>query len=359
MVGAFLLSAVVFLSVPLFSGDDQVRDVMDMSRAVAYEVDQRFSQLSLEEKVGMVLMPAFDVHDTPELFVQRLCDVKAGGFIIIQPQVTREIIQVIRDGYHACNQRTALLVAIDAEPGLISKKISIETQYAAMLETHTSVENTARHIAKALSDMHIDVAFAPTFDSNTNKDIIGYRSFGRSFDEVVPKALLFSEILSRSSIITAAKHFPGHGTVSGDSHKNSVHADGSLPELSHFRAAVRAGIPMVMIGHITVHGGAYDTGGLPASLSPRIGIDALRTDLGFSGVVVSDALNMKAVTEYKDAPLRALMSGVDIVVMPEDVTAAYRAIYEQALRDAATANRLDEAVRSILALRVRHVVNYE
>ncbi|HVZ58007.1 MAG TPA: glycoside hydrolase family 3 N-terminal domain-containing protein [Chitinophagaceae bacterium] len=230
--------------------------------------------------------------------------------------------------------KTPLLISIDAEWGLGMRLDSV-TRFPYQLtlgamDDPRLVYAMGRAIARQCRRMGIQVNFAPDADINNNPDnpVIGFRSFGEDREKVTRFALAYMRGLQDEGIMACAKHFPGHGDVSVDSHldlpviRKSMGQLDSL-ELYPFRALVQAGIRGVMVAHLSVP--AIDTTAhLPTSLSYNNITGLLRNQLGFSGLTFTDALEMKGVTRYypgAEASVQALIAGNDMLCLPEDVGA--------------------------------------
>ena len=178
-------------------------------------------------------------------------------------------------------------------------------------------------------DVGIHANFAPVVDINTNPgvQVLGLRAFGSDPEEVATLALAYERGMREGGILTSAKHFPGHGEASVDSHR-------SLPvleldrarldsvELRPFRELIAAGVPMVMIGHLSVP--SLDPTGTPASISRPIITGVLKGEMGFDGIVITDALEMRGLLNGRDScevVLEAFRAGADILLMPKDAQA--------------------------------------
>ncbi len=239
------------------------------------------------------------------------------------------------------------IIAIDEEGGDVSRIDFIvpTPSHMGLAATRdpSSAYRIARIIGRELKRLGINSDLAPVLDVNINPDnpIIGNRSFGEDPDEVALYGENYIKGLLESGVIATAKHFPGHGDTSTDSHYD-------LPIIPHnyerlvkveikpFQRAIRCGCPMIMVGHLYVP--ALDPEKIPASLSSRVINGFLRETLGFEGVVITDDLEMKAVSsqfEVRKAAVKALSSGADIVLIchtREYQEEAYEAI-EEALKD--------------------------
>ena len=210
----------------------------------------------------------------------------------------------------------------------------------------------------------IHLAFAPDADVNNNPDnpIINIRSFGENPQDVAAHVRAFIEGAhadKKNFVLTTVKHFPGHGDTATDTHMNlaSIPADKERLEnleLVPFKAAIAGGVDSVMTAHIAVP--ALAPPDLPATLSTAILTDLLRKDLGFKGLVVTDALEMGGIAKgfgVGDAAVRALEAGADTLLMPSDPDAAIRAVVSAVESGRISRQRLQESVARILTAKER------
>jgi beta-N-acetylhexosaminidase len=240
------------------------------------------------------------------------------------------------------------LVAIDHEGGRVLRLGPPFTQFppAAILGQTRSPEVTyrvGRAMAAELASVGIDLNFAPVLDvhSNPANPVIGDRAFGTDPAPVSELGIALMRGLLDGGVLACGKHFPGHGDTATDSHLELPTVQRSREELerielSPFRAAIAARIPMLMTAHVLYP--ALDAAH-PATVSRRILTDLLRTELGFGGVVVSDDLEMRAISDHRDiggAALATLRAGADALLVCQELSkavAAFDAI-EQAVADA-------------------------
>ena len=207
----------------------------------------------------------------------------------------------------------------------------------------------------------IHMAFAPVMDVNSNPDnpIINVRSYGEDPRLVARLGAAHIRGLQEHGVLATAKHFPGHGDTSTDSHLGLPvlavdRARADSVELVPFRAAIEAGVAAVMVAHVAFPALAGDS--LPATLSPRLTTGLLRNELGFDGLVVVDALDMGAITTRfgaEEAAVRALEAGADVLLMPVDVAATIDAVVAAVRSGRLSEARIDESVRKLLALKAR------
>jgi beta-N-acetylhexosaminidase len=278
-----------------------------------------------------------------------------------------------------------LLISLDAETGIGMRFMDAVNFPWAMAVTATGEPELARRMgmitareAKALGIRHV---FAPVLDVNNNADnpVINVRSFGEDPQDVARFGVAFAEGLQSERVLATAKHFPGHGDTHVDSHRGLPVID--LPrerldavELFPFRRAIEAGIGSVMIAHIALPqidgevirplanylGGDAEPGSeivtnngtIPATLSYKVQTEILRKEMGFDGLIVSDAMSMSGLTLYftqEEAGVRAVLAGTDILEKPENVDAMIRGIKDAVASGRIPMSRLNDAVRRQLA----------
>ncbi|MET7637433.1 glycoside hydrolase family 3 protein [Streptomyces sp. NPDC005438] len=237
-------------------------------------------------------------------------------------------------------------------PGSMALAASRSTEYA---------ERSARVIGTELAAMGINQNYAPVADVNINpaNPVIGVRSFGS--DPELCSRLVSASVRGyhHADVTSAAKHFPGHGDTDTDSHTG-------LPEITHsreeleridlppFRAAIKRGVDTIMTAHIVVP--ALDDSKVPATMSKPIVTGLLREELGFEGLIVTDALDMAGASDqFPDdvAPVRALQAGCDQLVLPPDMDVAFKAVLDAVKSGEISEKRVDASVRRVLEHKLR------
>src|SRR5580693_3521196 len=264
--------------------------------------------------------------------------------------------------------RTPLFVAADFERGA-SMRVNSTTAwpYSMAFGAAQDLEAITQEGADTARDaraMGVNWLFAPVADVNNNPDnpIINIRSFGENPQAVAAHVRAFIEGAHSDPhhlILTTAKHFPGHGDTAVDTHLSlaEINADRTRLdnlELVPFRAAIEAGVDSIMTGHIAVPALAPEN--LPATLSPAILTGLLRNELGFKGLVITDALGMGAIVNGfggGEAAVRALEAGADTLLMPADADAAIRAVVAAVQSGRLTRQRIQSSVAKLLAAKER------
>lgn len=276
--------------------------------------------------------------------------------------VSREQVRELLDTTQSYS-KVPLLLACDEEGGRVARLMSTvgTTRIGPMLDyAHLGPDTAAanaRTIAQDMVSCGFNTDFAPVADvwSNPDNTVIGDRAYSRDFaqaTQLIPAAV---EGFHAGGVACALKHFPGHGDTEEDSHTGAAFVNKTLDqlrqeELQPFRAGIAAGADLVMLGHLTVPGLDNE----PATFSYRIATQLLREELGFFGVVITDSLQMGAVTDRwssGEAALKAVQAGADLLLCPEDPEAAAQALLDAVENGTLTQARIDESVLRILELK--------
>lgn len=294
-----------------------------------------------------------------------------GGIVFFYKNILNEaqIKKYISDLQSA--SRLPLFIAVDEEGGSVARignnpAFSVPTykSMAAIGSTGNPVNayNVGLNIGKYLKKYGFNLDFAPVADVNSNpkNTVIGSRSFGS--DPAAVGKMVASAIngFHDSGIMTTSKHFPGHGDTTNDTHSGYVSvtktwAQMLQTEIVPFKAAIEAGTDLIMTAHITCKNVSAD--GLPASLSYKLITEKLRGELGFDGVVITDAMNMGAICNNytsSEAAVAAINAGVDIVLAPYNYDAAFSGVLAAVKNGTITAKRLNESVVRILTLKAKY-----
>ncbi len=207
-----------------------------------------------------------------------------------------------------------------------------------------------------LTELGFNVDFAPDADvlGYDGYELLMYRSFGTDPYLVSDMASAFRNGLEEAGVQAVYKHFPGHGAASGDSHEGYVQVEKTMEELKEwdlipFRGGIEDGLGWIMVGHITLPNAIQD--GLPASLSKEVVTGLLREEMGYDGIVITDAMNMGAIAENyssADAAVLALQAGVDLILVPADFESAYQGVLDAVRDGRLSEERINESLRRIL-----------
>jgi beta-N-acetylhexosaminidase len=302
------------------------------------------------------LLPGFPGDEPPD-WIRRLLEGGLGGVVLYAWNV-RDPAQLrgLTDALRA--ERPELVVAIDEEGGDVTRLESRDgSSYPGnwALGVVDDVELTravAGAMAADLAAAGINLDFAPVADVNTTVDnpIIGVRSFGSDAELVARHVAAFVGGLETGGVAACAKHFPGHGDTLQDSHHELPTVEELLPEaLLPFRAAIDAGVTAIMTAHIRVR----EIGDEPATLSATVLGDVLRGDLGFTGVAITDALEMKAISEtvgVEQGAVQALVAGADALCLGHDLGADSVERIVAAVAEGVPEERLVEAASRVAAI---------
>ena len=269
-------------------------------------------------------------------YLEELLTQGLGGVIFFSKDITSEedFKTLIKDVKSKSTEIPFL--AIDQEGGRVERTENIYPKRLSAKFAYQKGEefliSQTREMAIELSNFGINLNFAPVVDVNTNPDnpIIGERAFGDSADDVIRGLDIVSRVYNSVGICPCAKHYPGHGDASADSHKTLPKIDLSLEEmekvhLKPFAYASEQGIPMIMIAHLDCS--CFGEAGIPTSLSKNA-IDYLRNEIGFEGIIITDDMNMGGVTDIPplEAAIRAIKAGVNILLYRDSNLLTYNLI---------------------------------
>lgn len=220
-------------------------------------------------------------------------------------------------------------------------------------------------VGSYLMEYGFNLNFAPVADvlTNPDNDAIGKRSFGSDADIVSSMVASSVKGLEETGVTACIKHFPGQGDADGDTHDGLATTERTIEqlretELKPFAAGIEAGTQMIMVGHIAVPSITGDN--TPASLSKDVVTDILREEMGYNGVVITDALNMSAVSEYYDSAQAAVMAfkaGADMVLMPEDFEAAYEGVLAAVADGTISEARINDSLARVYKIKYKETVD--
>ena len=337
------------------------------TRAEKKWVKHQFKSLSLDEKIAqLMVLRAHSNWDAKK--IDSLADLikqyNIGGLCFFQGGPIRQAIQT--NNYQRI-AKTPLLITIDAEWGLGMRLDSIDMfprqlSLGAMPNKQLVYEMGAA-IAAQCKRLGIQVNYAPDIDINNNpaNPVINDRSFGQNKKTVIDYGIAYMKGLQDNGIMATAKHFPGHGDVSVDSHKdipvvNKTRAELDSLELAPFKALINAGIESVMVAHLSVP--AIDNADKrPTSLSAKAVNGVLKNELGFKGISVTDALDMKAISNYYpegEANVQAILAGNDMLCLPGDIGQSIKKVKEAISEGRLTVKDIDTRVKKVLSAKYRY-----
>lgn len=322
--------------------------------------DSVMKTMTPEERIGQLFMvAAFSNKDQAHTnFITKLVkEYKIGGVCFFQGGPLR---QAKLTNWYQSQAKVPLFISIDGEWGL-SMRLDSTVRYPRQMmlgaiQNDSLIYEMGVDIARQCKRIGIHANFSPDADvnNNPNNPVINTRSFGEDKDNVAHKAIAYMKGLQDNRIMATAKHFPGHGDTDSDSHKTlpSVnHSRGHLDslELYPFKKLIEAGVGSVMVAHLSVP--ALDSSKQATTLSPTVVNGLLKTELGFKGLVFTDALNMKGVSA-NNAPgyvdVKALLAGNDVLLYAEDVPTAITQIKKAIADKQITQDEIDARCKKIL-----------
>lgn len=324
-------------------------------------VNATYNRLSQDEKLGQLFIIALYTNKD-EKHINEVRNIinkeKIGGLILMQDDAEREI-NLLNE--FQTSSKVPLLIGMDAEWGLYQRiKKAHKFPWAMTLgaiQDKSLIYKMASQIAHDAKEMGVNWNFAPVVDVNTNPNnpIIGNRSFGSDVNNVVASASSYAKGLQNNNVLAAIKHFPGHGDTDTDSHLDLPvvkHSKERLDkiELAPFKAMMNQKIGGVMIAHLYVPS-LESKKNTPASISKTIVTDILKKQLGYKGLIITDALNMGAVAKrYKAGELDALAfeAGNDIMLFSQDVKKGKNLIQKAIDNGQIPQERVEESVKKIL-----------
>lgn len=343
------------------------------------QIDKMIADMSLEERVLQlfVITPeALTRVDTVvaagEATKEAIIERPVGGLIYFQknlqnPEQVKEMLSNTYQYYREAGAPVPFL-SVDEEGGSVAR-IGGQSAFGVerlpdmrVIGENGNVEEAKRVgdvIGSYLSELGFNLDFAPDADVLTNpqNEVVKKRSFGSDAELVSRMSMAVVKGLEEHGIYATLKHYPGHGATLSDSHKGYAYTDKTLEELMEeelipFKEGISEDIHFIMVAHISVPEITKDT--VPCSLSPYMVTDVLREQLGYQGIVITDAMNMGAISqEYnsKEASVMALKAGVDLVLMPTDFEEAYQGVLSAIEEGELTEERIDESVRRVLRLK--------
>ena len=329
---------------------------LTVNRQLDAKVDSIYNALDDTSRVAQLIMPAIGKYGQPKATIDHLVKNRLIGGLLLLNGTKEECKSWVVD-YNKVNKQLNVLpflYSADAEPTLVNRKIigSTPVKKANQITTIDEVNEVATTISKDLLEIGINYNFAPVLDMSSNATV-GYRGFGSNPENITPWSNAFIATTQSHNIIATAKHFPGHGLVSGDTHKALQMIDGELKEVNYYPPTIEAGVTSIMIGHLAVKNNPqFNTEGMPATTSSKIVTDLLRDSLGFKGLIVTDAMNMGGVASVVNANVLTVSAGCDILLMPLDAEKAHQEILAMYQKDAAFKLKVEAAAKRVIRSKI-------
>lgn len=346
------------------------------------EVERLLNTLTLEEKVAQlfVIFPEALVNGVPcvtaagAMTKEAFNELPVGGIVYLSqnlknPDQVKKMLANVQ-AYSMERVKLPVFLCVDEEGGRISR---IANNSAFGVENVGNMAEVGKNgnsdqaylkgieIGGYLSELGFNLDFAPVADVKLAGKgyVIGNRAFSEDPDVVSDMTSAFVKGLSAKGIVGVYKHFPGHGSTIGDPHKGYAYTDKTLSELEQtdlipFAKGIENDVPMIMVGHISTPQIVED--GTPASLSKEIIDGLLREKMGYDGIVITDAMNMGAISDrYNsgEAALMAIEAGADLILAPKNFREAYQGVIDAVDTGALSEERLDASVRRVLTLKLK------
>ncbi len=385
-----------FLLAALFSlaacSDDENGNSSPSSPTVEQQVETALSQMSLRDKVGQMFWirpeyliekiadgtvtpttaewPSYNVTSVTDEMAQLDSEYPAGGIILfahncVDPQQLKAFVPQLKA------LKNSPLLCIDEEGGRVARLANNPAFGLNKYESMTwlcqngkqqAVYNAASYIGSYLKEYGFDLDFAPVSDVNSNPDnpIIGTRAFSSDADSVGMMVCSYLDGLSANGIIGCIKHFPGHGDTKTDTHlgyaeTQKTWAEMTACEMVPFKAGIQHGVETIMTAHITAPN--VDNSNVPSTMSSLILQDKLRKELGYNNLIVTDAMEMGAISQQytpEDAAVKSIQAGVDVVLCVHSYKKAFDAVVNAVKAGTISEERINESVRRILSIKIKH-----
>lgn len=345
------------------------------------KVQAKLSSMSLEEKVAQLflitpeaLTGAGTVTQAGEATKAALEQYPVGGLIYFQGNIVSEqqVTDMIAKQQQFSQERIGLplLISVDEEGGQVTRVASCANvdvpKFEDTAQIGASGDSSRAHasgqaIGSYLSRMGFNLDFAPVADTLTNPDntVVKRRSYGSDPQTVAEMAAQNLKGLESQGVYGCIKHFPGHGATLGDTHNGYAYTDKSWEDLKAsdlipFQRCIAEGVSFVMVGHISLPQAIGDD--VPASCSQTAIQGYLRGELGYQGIVLTDALNMGAIVDQyssAQAAIKAFQAGSDMLLMPADFRSAYQGVLDAVNQGSISQERLNESVTRILKIKMQ------
>ncbi|MEG1595185.1 MAG: glycoside hydrolase family 3 protein [Lachnospiraceae bacterium] len=339
-------------------------------------VEEIINKMTIEEKVAQLFIITPEeltgyqrVTAAGEVTKKALKQYPVGGLIyfsrnIQDPKQLKKMLTATR-GYGMAINGIPLFLSVDEEGGMVARignhKNFSEKKFPNMKEikTRADAKNVGVKIGHYLYKYGFNLDFAPDADvlSNPKNTVIGSRSFGNDAKKVALLSQSVGEGFIQEKIVPVYKHFPGHGATTGDTHQGFAYTNKTYRELKScewvpFISAIKNNAPMLMVGHISAPAVIGDN--TPSSMSKVMVTDILRKDLNYKGIIITDAMDMGAITNNytsAEATVRAIQAGVDLVLMPENFKDSFQAVLTAVKKGTLSEKRINQSLKRILKVK--------
>ena len=344
------------------------KEISDLDK----KVEETLNNMTLDEKIGQMIIISYRSPSLDSTLKKAVEEVKPGGIILFAENMSSYdgTIKFIKDVKSLSS--IPMFISIDEEGGRVQRLINVKGVSISNVPNMLSVGekndldltyNVGKLIAEELRVFGINMDFAPDIDVLTNPDntVIGNRSFGSDKELVAKHGISLAKGLEDNGVIAVYKHFPGHGNTAVDSHYSLPVLDLTKEALEEvdvypFKEAIKNNASVIMIGHLAV---PYLTDNKdPASLSKTLITGYLKNNLGYKGLVITDALDMGALTNYYSANEicgKAVEAGVDILLAPSSSRVCLKSVQDAIKNGKITEEQIDESVKKILKLKYEKI----
>ena len=358
----------------------QIPKVPNIDDEINEKVENILNKMTMEEKVGQLFIVDLEALDSNSNCTQFNDSIKehiqnynVGGVIYFSDNlISREQVIELNNDFQE-NSKIQMFISIDEEGGEVSRIANNPsmgtTKFSSMRTIGDSNDINKAYevgvtIGSDINKLGFNVDFAPDADiiTNANNTEIGNRSFGTNAElvaKMVPKVI---QGLHESNVCATLKHFPGHGGSEANSHNEFSYTPQNLDGLRQveflpFKAGIEEDADFILVSHIAVPN--VTNNNIPSSLNEVIVNDILRKELDYKNIIITDALNMKAISNYytsEEASLAAIKAGADMLLMPSNLDEAYSAVIESCNDGTISEGRLNESVRRILKTKVKREI---
>lgn len=358
---------VVFIFVGCTSNKKEEKKITIKDR-----VEDTLSEMTIDEKIGQMITIYYNAPSMDSTLKKAIEEVRPGGFILFSDNMSSYdgTLKFIKDIKELSS--IPMFISIDQEGGIVQRLLSIKgveisnipSMYEVGLKNDLELTyEVGKLIAEELRVFGINMDYAPVIDvySNTNNTVIGKRAFGTTAQIVSNHGLKLAKGLSDNGVIPVFKHFPGHGNTETDSHYDLPVVTKTKEELKSidlvpFIDAINNDAKVIMVGHLAVPSITNDN--TPASLSKKLVTGFLKDELNYKGLVVTDALNMGALTKYypkEEICGKAVEAGVDILLMPTSSRTCLKSVKDALNNKKITEEQINESVRKILTIKYENI----
>ena len=364
-----LFASEEFMEVPK---ETEVMPELTAEEKLEMFIEEQIAQMPLNEKVAGLFFvtpeaitgvnTAIQAGDGTKTALEKYA---VGGLIYFKKNIQskEQIVEMISNS--KAYSKYPLFIGVDEEGGKVNRVADAGLAQAVASAADIGATGDANNAYQAgvqigmyLSELGFNVNFAPVADiANVPDSVVKDRSYGFDRETVAPFVTSMMTGLQENGVTACLKHFPGIGSTTADTHTGLASTDRNVDEFRDqeftvFQAGIDAGARMIMVGHINVP--MLDNDNNPASMSKTVITDMLRGELGYDGVIITDALNMSAIAEYyssEQAAILALKAGCDMILMPENFLQAYAGVMTAVADGTISEQRINDSLKRIYRIK--------